>query len=332
MKRILIYNTAAETGGAKTVLDKCYNDCSKDTENQYYFVVGNLIYPETENIHMLSLGWTKKSWLHRLYCDFFYAQKLIRKLKISEVLSLQNIGLPFCKAFQTVYVQNAIPFTEYRFSFQKERYLWVYQNLIGGMTVHSLKHVDKILVQTQWMKNAVAHKTGVSPERIDIRRIQTKQPQAINRFQPEKFRFFYPTSLQSFKNIDLILDACAILKEQGVQDYEVVLTINGTENSYAESLAERIQEEKLPVKLVGYLNGQQMTEYYQSSALLFPSYVETVGLPLLEAKTYGCQILAADCAYARDAVGEYHDVNYFDFRKADQLSQQMLKILQDGKL
>ena len=54
-----------------------------------------------------------------------------------------------------------------------------------------------------------------------------------------------------------------------------------------------------------------LKEYYQKSVLLFPSYLETAGLPLLEAKAYGAQIIAADCRYAQSVLCGYEDVCYF---------------------
>lgn len=41
---------------------------------------------------------------------------------------------------------------------------------------------------------------------------------------------------------------------------------------------------------------------YAKSILVFPSHIETLGLPLLEARAAGCRIVASDIAAAREAL------------------------------
>ena len=73
-----------------------------------------------------------------------------------------------------------------------------------------------------------------------------------------------------------------------------------------------IIDNSLPVFFLGRLNRTEMFKKYKSTVLVFPSYIETVGLPLLEAKACGSFILAADCIYAHDALKDYKNVRYFD--------------------
>ena len=54
--------------------------------------------------------------------------------------------------------------------------------------------------------------------------------------------------------------------------------------------------------------------YRSMDALLFPSYIETVGLPLLEAAGSGMAIKAADLPYAREVLQGYAGVSYVDYR------------------
>ena len=56
---------------------------------------------------------------------------------------------------------------------------------------------------------------------------------------------------------------------------------------------------------------------------VFPSYIETIGLPLLEARSVGARILAADCRYARDLVGDYQKAEFFEMFDAERLYRLM---------
>lgn len=71
----------------------------------------------------------------------------------------------------------------------------------------------------------------------------------------------------------------------------------------------------------------QLFEQYASSVLVFPSYYETIGLPLLEARSVGAPILAADCLYARDGVGDYERAEFFEALNEKALCDLMRKVI-----
>ena len=55
------------------------------------------------------------------------------------------------------------------------------------------------------------------------------------------------------------------------------------------------EEKTLPIRFVGMMSREDLFAQYARSVLVFPSYIETIGLPLLEARSVGAPILAADC-------------------------------------
>lgn len=321
--KVLVYDVAAQEGGAATILEKYYHALTENAENEYYFVLSLLRFPEKDNARMINLPWVKKSWFHRLFCDYIYMPRLVKKLGIDRVFSLQNMGIPGCKVPQTVYVHNAIPFTEHRFSLRTERFLWVYQNVIGRMTYRSLKKADSIIVQTQWMKDAVAARCGISPDIIQVERVDSSVMGQGTYKATEPVTFFYPAAPVAFKNHRTIVDACRILQKKGVENYHVWLTLSEQDNPLTEELARCVREENLPVSFIGKQSHPQMAERYCRSVLLFPSYLETVGLPLLEAQQFDAPIIAADCAYARETVGAYENVSYFSPLNSQQLADHM---------
>lgn len=67
-----------------------------------------------------------------------------------------------------------------------------------------------------------------------------------------------------------------------------------------------------------------MAEEYCMSALIFPSYIETVGLPLVEAMSVGAVILAADCEYAHEVLDGYENAFFFDPFKPAKLVELMI--------
>ena len=152
---IMVFDVPAVSGGALSILEHFYNEYKSDLKNQYIFVVSKPELQDTPNIRVLRYPWIKRSWLHRLFFDNFVAPKLLQKHKIEEILSLQNIIIPHTKIRQTIYIHNSIPFSEYRFSFAKNRVLWLYQNVFNRMLYRSIKRANKVLVQTEHVKELV---------------------------------------------------------------------------------------------------------------------------------------------------------------------------------
>lgn len=321
--RILVYDVAAQDGGAATILEKYYHQLTEDQENEYIFVLSLLRFPEKENARMINLEWVKRSWFHRLFCDHIYMPRLVKKLGTDLVFSLQNMGIPHCKTPQKIYLHNVIPFTNYRFSFGKERFLWVYQNIIGRMICRSLKKAQSVIVQTQWMKDAVAEQCGIDRDRIQVERVESAIIGEGTYAATEPVTFFYPAMPVAFKNHRTIVEACKILKGKGIENYRVWFTFTEHENTITEEVAAAAQENGLPIEMIGKQDHRQMVDRYCQSVLLFPSYLETVGLPLLEVQQFGSPIIAADCAYARETVGTYDKVSFFSATNSGALAECM---------
>ena len=317
--RIVVNDIAASRGGAMTVLKQFYDYIRRvDTENEWIFLLGDHYLEETQNIRVIIRQDVKSSWLKKIWFDCFAGRHFIDELKPDVVVSLQNIITFGVKAPQIVYVHQSIPFQNAkRFSFfkKRERVTAFYQHVIGGFIKASVKRADSVIVQTAWMKEAVAQKTHVSPNKIITAFPDVSIPPLNERAPFEKNRFFYPTNNEIYKNIDAIIQACTLLNEQGDTDFEVTLTLpKGTIN-------------QRNIVCIGSVPYDKMARYYTSSTLLFPSYIETVGLPLLEAASLNGLVLCADCAYAREVLEGYENVRFFDPFSPQELALLMKQVL-----
>lgn len=311
--RILVYDVAADSGGAATVLKSFYEEFRRDTENEYVFILSVMKLPETEHIRVLNYPWIKKSPFHRLYFDHIRARHLVKRYQVDQVLSLQNIELPHAGVPQVIYEHNALPFSEYRFKLREGFRPWFTQQVLGRMMKKSICRAKKILVQTNWMKQEIVRQCGVSPEKVEVKfppveMIKTA-PWKMDAGKPV---FFYPSNASAYKNHKTFLMACRILKKKGYENYQVIWTVTGDENREIRALRKEAEDRKLPILFRGPVARQELFEQYASSVLVFPSYVETIGLPLLEARSAEAWIAAADCLYAREMVGDYERAEFFD--------------------
>lgn len=325
---ILVYDVAAQSGGGETVLRAYCAQYAADTANTYYVLLSACRIEETSNLHPLYYKWIKKSWLHRIWFDMFIAPGLVRKYNIDKVISLQNTLFPRISVRKEVLVHNAIPFCEHRFSMKESLALWVAQNLIGHICLRSIKQADVVMVQNEWMRSVCAQRAAVSKEKIIVQ-VPT-MPSTIIRFSGAQWNgrthFFYPASASLFKNHIVILDACQKLLGKGITQFDVLFTLTGHENALSEQLLKRANDNALPIIFNGWMSTVDVQEYYCKSILLFPSYLETVGLPLLEATQVGCPIIAADCKYARMLIAS-KEVMFFKPDSPPQLESYMRRII-----
>jgi glycosyltransferase involved in cell wall biosynthesis len=326
--RMMVFDVPAESGGALTILKQYYDTAIKDKENEWIFVVSTPELKETDNIKVLSYPWIKKSWFHRLYFDKLLAYKLVDKYNVDEILSLQNVVIPKIKVKQTLYLHQQLPFVEKKYRMAENFKFWVYQNIISKMIFKSIYKADKVIVQTKWIMNAAIQKTGVSKEKFIL-----KQPELnikVKKFyehRDEKRLFFYPSSGLSYKNHSVIVEACKFLDDKGVDNYEIIFTLRGDESKEVKKLRQFIEKERLPITFIGLLNIDEVYEYYSKSILIFPSYIETFGLPMLEAKMHQAPIIASDCAFSHEILDDYGNVEFFDPFDSVDLSKKMQIIL-----
>ena len=312
--RIMVFDVPAESGGALTILNQYYDTAIKDKENDWVFVVSTPELKETDNVKVLNYPWIKKSWFHRLYFDKLVANKLVDKYNVDEILSLQNVVVPKVKVKQTLYLHQPLPFVEKRYGLTEDFKFWLYQNVISKMIFKSIRAADKVIVQTKWIRDAAIKKANVKKEKFILKQpeLNVSVKKLYTSDEKSDKLFFYPASGLVYKNHEVIVNACKILKDKGISNYKVIFTLKGDENKHIRKLREIVLDEDLPVEFIGSIDIATVYEYYSKSILVFPSYIETFGLPMLEAKMHESPILASDCAFSNEILGGYGKVDFFN--------------------
>lgn len=325
---IMVFDVAASSGGALSILKDFYNEVKEEPKKniKWFFIISNPNLDNTENIEILSFTWIKKSWFHRLYFDYVIAPKLIQEYNIDKVLSLQNVIVPRVKdVSQILYVHQSLPFVNHKFSFRENKKLWIYQNVIGRLIKKSITEADKVIVQTDWMKRACIEHTGIDSGKLNV--IPPKIDLSINGyFKPDKdnmSQFFFPAGAQSYKNHRVIVESCKKLREEGINNYNVLFTLNGDENNLVINLREEIKRGKLPIEFIGTLSREDVFKLYTESILIFPSYIETFGLPMLEARLHKTIIFASSCSFSYEILYTYDNAYFFDPFDSEELKNLM---------
>ncbi len=313
--KILVIDVAAEYGGALTVLNQFIKEFENDTENEYIVVLSKLVYENKKNIKFIKCEWVKKNHIYRLFFDAFFVKKLVKKYKPQKVISLQNKAFNCRGVAQEVFFHNALPISSKRFGFFESRSLWVYQNIIGNIVKGSLKRADKIVVQADWIKKELRDKWKIPEKKIFV-----KQPiydpffqsDSFVKYQSDEVMLFYPANSAIYKNHESLIKAFDLVLNEKCFSGSLKLVLTLPKSCLSPRCVELINNRKLPIVFLNRLTKEEMREWYSKSILVFPSYLETIGLPLAEAKGMGCKILAADCGYAHDTLGKYERASFFD--------------------
>lgn len=263
---------------------------------------------------------SKRSWLRRLSLEWFKFKHLSRELKPDLWLSLHDITPRVEARRQAVYCHNPSPF--YKPTLQEARfdpgfmlfnlfYLHLYRRFI--------RRNHSVIVQQSWLRDAFRRYTGhpnivVAYPGAEVDRTLSDQADsrsALRTPTPEQpLRLLYPALPRIFKNIETICDAIEALPAHHQSLVELRLTFDGSESKWAAELARRYGH--LPnVKLIGRQDRVRMTAEYQAcDMVLFPSRLETWGLPISEAKSFGKALLVANLPYAHETVGTYANVKF----------------------
>jgi len=138
-------------------------------------------------------------------------------------------------------------------------------------------------------------------------------------------------TLEPRKNHRYLLDAFDKVWSQGVQ---APLCLVGRPGWQCHDIERRIHQHPLLDKrlfLFSDLNDEELLFCYdRAKALIFPSFYEGFGLPIVEALSRGCRVLASDIPIHREVGGEY--CVYFDLGSPDRLADLIVGYEKTGRL
>lgn len=145
-------------------------------------------------------------------------------------------------------------------------------------------------------------------------------PQLEKMFQAPEPVYLMVSTIEPRKNHTYLLDAFELLWSQGSQ---ARLCIIGKVGWKCEALVQRIRKHPEWEKRLFMFNKANDTSleyaYSKAKALVFPSYVEGFGLPLVEAMQRGVPAMASDIPVFREIGGDF--MAYFDLAEPASLAR-----------
>jgi len=327
-------------GGPLSVLRDCVDYLNGSVYKDSYVIVVLVhkiklfesgLYP---NIKFIAFPKSRTSYFNRLYYEYFYFKKIAKEYHADFWLSLHDITPNVGNITQAVYCHNASPFNTVKFSdFLIQPTQFFFSLFYKYLYKINLKKNKYVIVQQLWIKKKFEKIFDLDAKKIIISKPQVPQVPSAYISKPErneKVIFFFPTFPRPFKNIEIIGEAVSILSNLGIFNYEVVVTIDGSENRYAKKIVEKFRS-YANMKFIGLISREEVYRYYDKvDFLLFPSKLETWGLPISEFKQFQKPMLVADFPYAKETVGNYDKVCFFDPVDAQDLAFKMKRNIDDG--
>ena len=139
----------------------------------------------------------------------------------------------------------------------------------------------------------------------------------------------YVATPDCHKNFELLCEAAKQLEnELGGGKFRVILTIDGSENNYSGWLFKKWGDVR-SIQFHGFMDRRQLQECYnKTDCLVFPSRIETWGLPISEFATFDRPMLLANLPFAHETAAGSKNVSFFPLNNPNNLKNQMKKLVQ----
>jgi len=199
-----------------------------------------------------------------------------------------------------------------------------------------------VVTATRWTKQDIVEQYGIPAERIAvIPRGPAVAPtipndEHVRRVRaelglPERFAF-YPAMSFPHKNHLRLFEALAILRDRHGITLPLVCTGRPYE-PYWPTILEGVKRHRLDgqVTLLGAVPADTLAAVFEAASLLvYPSYFEGLGLPVLEALEYGLPVVASSATCLPEVGGEA--ATYFDPLHTESIVEALLAVEREPEL
>ena len=331
MKTVVVSAVNFYEGGPLTVLRECLEELSAYSDGwRIVALVHDKHLISMPLVELIEFPKSRKTWLHRLFYEWLAFHKLSKTLKPDIWLSLHDITPRVMAKRQYVYCHNPAPFYKVsaREAWQSPAFA-LFNFFYGFLYSINIKNNRAVIVQQDWLRKAFER-------RYQLENVIVAYPVGEENFPILKESadstthyncdiFFFPSYPRVFKNFEEICKAASILATNPAWNGEIILTIDGSENRYSSWVLDQYSKVR-GLKFIGLQSKHEMDMLYERcDCLLFPSRLETWGLPISEAKALGKPMIVADLPYAHETVGNYDKVKFVSTERPDQLADIILQ-------
>lgn len=339
MKTIVVSAVNLNVGGTLTILRDCLQFLSGLAEKENCRVVALVhkkelaFYPHIEYIEM---RWPKKAWVARLWCEYVTMRRISERLSpVTLWFSLHDTTPRVVAEHRAVYCHNPFPcycwrMREWLFS-PKVVLFSLLSKFAYRVNIHCNTYV---VVQQQWIREEFMRLFQIADNKIIVAppssgKSISELPSVHTSREVQEFRFLFAASPNSHKNFECFCEAVRMIHQQYPEmKFRADITLRGDENNYSKWLYKRWGSNLPPLHFIGFQDREKLYSYYRCcDCLVFPSKVETWGLPIAEFGAFGKPMLLADLPYAYETSGGCSQVAFFHPERPGELAEKMLRLM-----
>lgn len=306
-KSIIVNATALDRSGALGILRQFVANIP-DTGHNWLIFVSDQIAVQTPlpSVTIVPIPGVKP--MHKRFLwDAFGLNRWLKKHQIepSAIVSLQNTGFRVSKKVpRYIYYHQALPFSPCVWNplKKRERALWFYKRLYPFFVKLFLTKDTTVFVQLDFIKEGFVRLFRHPERNVRVYSPSVVQPDMSGGrmdLVSERISLFYPATSEFYKNHCVLTEALRYT----CGNVQLYFTLDNPVGSEDECIT-----------YMGTLPYADVCAMYRTcDALVFPSYIETFGLPLIEAAMAGLPILAADLPYAREVLAGYEGAVFVQY-------------------
>ncbi len=340
MKKIIVSGINLFEGGPINIFYESLDYICQNLLDEYEVVAlvhrKDLFTKYSDKITILEFPNARKNYLFRLYYEYIYFYFKFKDLNADLWLSLHDIS-PNVKAMKkVVYCHNPMMFYKMKFKdFTKYPKMYFFSKFYKYLYKTNIRKNNYVIVQQEWIRKEFKKTFSINNVivALPVNDMKITESEMVKVDQnTNEISFVYPAFPRFFKNFEVICEAVKTLEEKGISNFKVYLTIDGSENNYSRKIVDKYSY----LKAIFFLGIQKksdiITLYEKSTCMIFPSKLETWGLPISEFKDYNKPMLVSDLEYAHETVGDYEKVSFFDPDSSIKLASLMKKIIENEDL
>lgn len=321
-------------GGTLAILRQCLEYLSTHSgDRRITALVHDRSLCDFPGIEYIELPWCTRSWAHRLWAEYVTMHRISKRLAsengapVDLWLSLHDTTPDVIAKRQEVYCHTSFPFLKIRpHDFLMDPKIPLFA-ILGRIYFRINVHRNcRIIVQQQWYAQAMSHMLNIPIGRFTViaptegagaifgenhtcqdRELVKAGPAAPCREEGRRKAvagFLYASTADCHKNFETLCRAAQILENKGYK-FSVTITVKGDENRYAKWLFRNWGNVR-SIDFHGFMTkGELAKAYCDASCLIFPSRVETWGLPISEYMQTNPEgsLLLPDLPYAKETSG-----------------------------
>ena len=250
---------------------------------------------------------------------FYYMQNIN---KFSSIVCLSNSPPPFKSELNTtIFFHNClllnpferpVDFKSKMLNYLKSLYISYYNNTDYNW-----------VVQTQLINKLLQENLKINSNQISIFPVYAKVFKSCCTKKITN-NFIYVSSGVIHKNHIRLIKAFIEVSKKTDKNIKLHLTLN------KEELPKYVFPKNLKIEFHGTLSINDVNELYNSCEfVIYPSLVESFGLPLIEATNHGCKVIASDLPYVHEII---RPSLTFDPYLVDSISDSILKAVEIDNL